>query len=125
MPLTKSPVHIYEPNPLACGQAVLAILTYTEVEEIIEKAGTDRETKLKDMFNILELYGIEYDRQRKEVSKKSELPPICILSLETLKCWHWSLYYKGKFYDPEYGLLDDFPPTKRKYYFEIKEKREE
>ncbi len=125
MPLTKSPVHIYEPNPLACGQAVLAMLTDTEVDQVIRAVGTDRETKLKDMFGILELYGIEYDRQRKEVSKKSELPPICILSLETPKCWHWSLYYKGKFYDPEYGLLDDFPPTKRKYYFEIKEKREE
>ena len=125
MPLTQKPRHIFEPNPLACGQAVLAMLTDTEVEEIIEKVGTDRETKLKDMFNILDLYGIEYDRQRKEVSKKSELPPICILSLETPKCWHWSLYYKGKFYDPEYGVLDDFPPTKRKYYFEIKEKREE
>ena len=52
---------------------------------------------------------------------KSDLPNICILSLETPKCWHWSLFYKGRFLDPEYGVLDDFPVCGRKYFWEIKE----
>ncbi len=121
MPLSKNPAHIFEPNPLACGQAVLAMLSDRPVEEIIRLLGTDRETKLMDMFSALEHYGISFDRTKKEAGEKESLPDICILSLETPKCWHWSLYYKGKFYDPEYGLLSDFPPTKRKYYFEIKE----
>lgn len=124
MPLTDNPKHIYEPNPLACGQAVLAMLSGDSVERVIELVGTDRETKLRDMFSALDYYGIAYERQRKEAKIKKDLPSICILSLETPKCWHWSLYYKGKFFDPEYGLLSDFPPSDRKYYFEIKEETE-
>lgn len=120
MPLTLNPVHIFEPNPLACGQAVLAMLTDTDVGEIIKLVGTDRETTLSDMINTLKTLGIEMIKTRGEASKKSDLPQIAVLSLETPKCWHWSLYFRGRFYDPEYGVLDDFPPSNRRYYFEIK-----
>lgn len=120
MPLTEQPTHIFEPNPLACGQAVLAMLTDRPVEEIIKVVGTERETTLRDMFRILDLYGIEYQREKHEVTTKEKLPNICMLSLETPKCWHWSLYFNGVFYDPEYGVLGDFPPSNRRYYFKIK-----
>ncbi len=120
MPLTENPTHIFEPNPLACGQAVLAMLTDTTAEQIIEVVGTDRETKLKDMFRVLDMYNIEYEKERKEVKDKKDLPEICFLSLETPKCWHWSLYFKGKFYDPEFGVLENFPESKRRYCFKIK-----
>lgn len=120
MPLVESVEHIFEPNPLACGQAVLAMLSGDSVEKVINLVGTERETKLRDMFSALDFYGIEYCRERKVAEEKSDLPEICILSLETPKCWHWSLYFKGTFYDPEYGILQDFPPSGRRYYFEIK-----
>ena len=111
---------LYEPTDLQCGQAVLAMLSGLPIEKVIEITGTDRETTLKDMFSALDFYGIEYNRERKEAKEKADLPDICILSLETPKCWHWSLYFKGTFYDPEYGILQDFPPSGRRYYFEIK-----
>ena len=119
MPLTEKPKHIYEPTPLQCGQAVLAMLADITVDKAVELSGTDRETTLKQMFSVLEACGIEYRTTRIAVQKKEQLPPICFLSLETPKCWHWSLYFHGKFYDPEYGVLDDFPPSNRKYYWEI------
>ena len=150
---TKIIKYIKEPDSLQCGQAVLAMLTGKSVEEIIDVVGTERETKLKDMFDCLDkfaieydskrkqafckndlprettlkemfytldFYGIAYDKTRKEVKNKSELPKIAILSLETPRCWHWSLYAEGVFYDPEHGVLEDFPKANRKYYFEIK-----
>lgn len=119
MPIAENIKHIYEPNPLACGQAVLAMLAGVSAEEIIALVKTDRETKLRDMLFCLEHFGIKYSAQRVSVQNKEQLPPICILSLETPKCWHWSLYAGGIFYDPEYGVLEDFPPSKRRYYFEI------
>lgn len=112
--------YIPEPDPLQCGQAVLAMLTGKSVEEIIEIVGTKRETKLKDMFECLQHFGIEYNRERRQADSKDDLPKVCILSLETPRCWHWSLYADGVFYDPEHGVLDDFPKCNRKYYFEIK-----
>ena len=120
MPLCENPHHIYEPTPLQCGQAVLAMLSGKTVEEIINICGTEKETTLKQMFYVLDSCAVSYNKTRIQVTKKEDLPPICILSLETPHCWHWSLYFKGEFLDPEYGVLNEFPPSKRRYYWEIK-----
>lgn len=120
MPVAENPQHIFEPTPLQCGQAVLSMLSGESVKEIIKICGTDRETTLKQMFYSLDCLKISYNKTRIEVSEKKNLPEICILSLETPHCWHWSLYFKGKFLDPEYGILTEFPPSKRRYYWEIK-----
>lgn len=120
MPLVKEVNHIFEPNPLACGQAVIAMLSGVNVFDIINMAGTERETTLNDMKSLLKKLQINIAANRVQVIKKEQLPQIAVLSLETPKCWHWSLYFDGKFYDPEYGILDDFPPSYRRYYWEIK-----
>lgn len=119
MALTTKPKYIHEPTDLQCGQAVLAMLSGHTVEDIIKFVGTDRETDLKQMFKSLDFYGIKYDRQRKSAETKSDLPEVCILSLETPRCWHWSLYFKGTFYDPEHGVLNDFPESNRRFYWEV------
>ena len=121
MPVAENPQHIFEPTPLQCGQAVLSMLSGESVEEIIKICGTDRETTLKQMFDSLDYLKISYNKTRIEVNKKEDLPEICILSLETPHCWHWSLYFDGIFYDPEHGIMNDFPESNRKYYWEIKE----
>ena len=119
MGIAESPIHIFEPDPLQCGQAVLSMLSGKSVDEIISLCGTERETTLKDMKRVLAQLDIKMSDERKQVFNRSELPPVALLSLETPKCWHWSLYYEGMFYDPEYGLLEDFPPSNRRYYWEI------
>ena len=119
MPLCKNPFYIHEPTPLQCGQAVLAMLSGKSVEEIIKIVGTERETDLEMMYSALDELGITYEKNRVAVSSRKELPEICFLSLETPRCWHWSLYFKGKFLDPEHGVLDDFPQSERKYYWKI------
>ncbi len=112
--------HIFEPNPLACGQAVIAMISNADVLKIIELAGTDRETTLSDMKTLLSHFGYVLSETRRQAQSIADLPDIALLSLETPKCWHWSLYASGKVYDPEYGVLDDFPVSNRKYYWEIK-----
>ncbi len=119
MPLVSEVKHIYEPNPLACGQATLAMLSGVSVEDIFKLVNTEKETTLKDMKAALTALGIAYKENRVEVKNKCDLPRVAILSLETPKCWHWSLYFEGKFYDPEYGVLTDFPPSNRRYFWEI------
>ncbi len=120
MPLVTKPTHLFEPNPLACGQAVLSMLSGKTYEEIVAIVKTERETTLRDMKFALEVLEISYSSERIEIKEKSQLPPIALLSLETPKCWHWSLYFEGLFYDPEYGVLEDFPPSNRRYFWEIK-----
>ncbi len=111
--------HIFEPTPLQCGQAVLAMVTGKSVGEIVSLLNNERETTLKEMLFVLKSNGFNCSNERNPVNKKEELPRLCFLSLETPKCWHWSLYFEGTFYDPEYGVLCDFPPSNRRYYWEI------
>ncbi len=119
MPLVDAVCHMFEPNPLACGQAVLCMLSGLTYEDIVDIVKTERETTLRDMKKALKTLGITMSENRILGHKKGDLPPIALLSLETPKCWHWSLYFKGLFYDPEYGVLEDFPPSNRRYYWEI------
>ena len=115
--------YIYEPTDLQCGQAVLAMITGLKVEDVVQKLGNDRETTLKEMKGFLRSQGAWISDIRVQVVSREELPPICLLSLETPRCWHWSLYCGGLFYDPEHGILDDFPESNRRYFWEIEPER--
>lgn len=111
--------YIHEPDDLQCGQAVLAMLTGIDVTKIAEECGTVRETKLADMKRVLNNHGFMMVGERKLANKLTDLPKIALLSLETPRCWHWSLYVEGTVYDPEHGVLSDFPVCNRKYFWEL------
>lgn len=111
--------YIHEPTDLQCGQAVLAMLLGVSVESICEELHNERETTFREMKQVLENHGFKLSSERKQAITKADLPKIALLSLETPRCWHWSLYAKGIFYDPEHGVMEDFPECKRKYFWEI------
>ena len=95
------------------------MITGIDINRIIKDCKTERETKLADMKRVLEQYGFALYGERRSANTLSELPEIALLSLETPRCWHWSLYAFGVVYDPEHGVLDDFPICNRKYYWEV------
>lgn len=111
--------YIHEPTDLQCGQAVLAMLLGKTVSEIVEYLQNDRETTLREMKDVLRKNNVWISDQRIQATDRSELPQCCILSLETPRCWHWSLYCDGIFYDPEHGVMDDFPESARRYFWEV------
>ena len=111
--------YIHEPTDLQCGQAVLAMVLGKTPAEICGFLGNDRETTLAEMKHTLRTFGAEVSDKRTAFTDKSELPPLCMLSLETPRCWHWSLYCEGTFYDPEHGVSDTLTETKRRYYWTI------
>ncbi|MBQ5312305.1 MAG: hypothetical protein ILP19_09770 [Oscillospiraceae bacterium] len=114
--------YIHEPTDLQCGQAVLAMVLDKDVGEIADILHNDRETTLREMKDTFRAFGVEISDERREAKDKTDLPPLCLLSLETPRCWHWSLYADGVFYDPEHGVMDDFPECARKYFWAL-EKR--
>lgn len=111
--------YIHEPTDLQCGQAVLAMVLGKTVDEIVEYLDNERETTLKEMKTTLREFGVSISDERRLVADKKELPEMCLLSLETPRCWHWSLYCSGTFYDPEHGVMNDFPESNRRYYWEL------
>ncbi len=45
---------------------------------------------------------------------------VCILKVLLPKYSHWILYYDGKYYDPEFGLMDElYYKAKIQSYLEI------
>lgn len=119
-PFNREIEYIHEPTDLQCGQAVLAMLTGVSVQQVAAELDNERETTLREMKAYLRSHGLLISDERREVKSKEELPPDCLLSLETPRCWHWSLFCGGAFYDPEHGVLNDFHTCKRKYFWEIK-----
>ena len=115
--------YVHEPTDLQCGQAVLAMLTGVPVARVTEELENERETNLREMKAFLRGHGLRISDERIPVTDREELPALCLLSLETPRCWHWSLYCEGLFYDPEHGVLNDFPDSNRKYYWEVKPER--
>ena len=113
--------YIHEPTDLQCGQAVLAMVLGKSVEDIVKELDNDRETTLREMKDMFRKYGVHISDERLQASSRSELPELCLLSLETPRCWHWSLYCRGVFYDPEHGVMDDFPVSERKYFWKLSE----
>ena len=111
--------YIHEPTDLQCGQAVLAMVLGKQPEEICALLDNDRETDLREMKETLRRFGVEVCDRRVPVSDKSQLPETALLSLETPRCWHWSLFHKGVFYDPEHGVMRDFPESGRRYFWEL------
>jgi hypothetical protein len=116
----KNIYYVHEPDEFQCGQAVLSMITGLQVEKVAEELHNDRETNLREMKSFLRAHGAWISDERIPVTDKEQLPPLCMLSLETPRCWHWSLFCEGVFYDPEHGVLEDFPESARKYYWEIK-----
>ena len=119
MPLAEKPIYIHEPTPLQCGQAALAMLAGVPVDDVIEELENERETRLSEMRRFLDIHGIVFASERTPVQKKDQLPDYALLSLETPRCWHWSICVKGRFYDPEHGESDDFPESNRRYYWKL------
>ncbi|MBR1862548.1 MAG: hypothetical protein IJ806_00470 [Ruminococcus sp.] len=103
-----------------CGQAVLAMVLGRTPEDVAAELGNDRETDLKEMKTVLRTGGMWVSDRRVQFESRDELPMLCMLSLETPRCWHWSLYAYGVFYDPEHGVMSDLPESGRRYYWELR-----
>jgi len=79
----------------------------------------DKGTGTPLMKEALEYYGIRA-KSRVRYTNAAKLPECCILSLKLPTYGHWSLYYKGKYYDPEFGESNELPQNaKLVAYIEI------
>lgn len=125
MSMAEKIVYVHEPNDLQCGQAVLAMITGTDVRSVCLHLGNERETTLAEMQAYLAASYITLVMPRREATGLDGLPPAALLSLETPRCWHWSLYVNGTFYDPEHGVMTDFTECRRKFYWEVRNSEEE
>ncbi len=98
-----------------CGPATIAMLTGVPFEEIIELM-KDMGTVTKGVLKkVLDFYGIQYASKSMAFDPNVPLPNICIIRMRVygesgkFACGHWGLFFKGKYYDPDWGIRDEYP----------------
>ena len=91
-----------------CGQACIAMITGKAIEEVIKDMKTSGPTSIGQLIEILDFYGVKHAERNTRISKKNPTPYECsILTVHTNDGYtHWTLLYDGKYYDPEFGLID-------------------
>lgn len=113
--------YIKQPNSKACGQACVAMLAGVEVEDVFKVMHTKASTTIGQIIEALDHYGIKHSKGNRRISKKNpDFSDVCILTVHMPKYSHWVLRFKGKFYDPEFGVLEKcHPDGKITSYLEI------
>ncbi len=99
---------IMQPTPETCGQACIAMIAEKTVEEVIKAMKTNGPTSIGQLLEALDLYGIKHAERNTRISKKNPVPhEFSILTVHTDNGYtHWTLLYDGKYFDPEFGLVE-------------------
>jgi len=102
---------IKEPTGYLCGQSCVAMLAAVSVDDVIKIMGTDKGTSQAHIRKALNYYGIRYAPINYAPDPNASLPELCMIVFTLPEYRHWSLYYKGVFYDPEFGVINEYPPN--------------
>ena len=112
--------YIKQPTDYLCGQACVAMLAGVTVEEVVSVMKNDKGTGKKDIEKALSFYGISQAKTMTKADNSSTLPKVCILKVLLPKYAHWILYYDGKYYDPEFGVMEElYQKARIQSYLEI------
>ena len=101
---------IKQPSFETCGQACIAMITGKDINVLINNKGLpDPEIYLKKNSSFC-IISIQRNQNRKiRISKKNPKPyKYSILTVHVNGGYtHWVLFYNDKYYDPEFGLIED------------------
>lgn len=99
---------VTQPSDTTCGQACIAMITGKEIGEVIRDMKTDGPTSIGQLIEALDFYGIRHAERNTRISKKNPVPyEYSILTVHTNAGYtHWALLFAGKYYDPEFGLIE-------------------
>ena len=99
---------IMQPTPETCGQACIAMISEKTIEEVIKDMKKSAPTSIGQLIEALDFYGITHAERNTRISKKNPFPhEFSILTVHTNNGYtHWTLQYDGKYYDPEFGLIE-------------------
>jgi hypothetical protein len=107
-----------------CGQSVIAMLAGVSLDEVVKLMEGIPSSKA-GLKHALDFYGIKYAQKSTHYDPNVPLPEISILRFYILDengkahtgFGHWGLYYMGKYYDPDWGICDEY--LKRLRLFQV------
>ena len=102
-----------------CGQACISMLTGICIDDVCKLMGTSGGTTIGQIMDALNQYNVRHAEKNIRLSKKNlTIPDISILTVHFPEYTHWVLYYKGIYYDPEFGKMTEYANGKITSYLE-------
>lgn len=79
-----------------------------DINDVIKDMKTSGPTSIGQLMEILDAYGIRHAERNTRISKKNPVPyKYSVLTVHAEGGYtHWSLLYDGKYYDPEFGIVE-------------------
>jgi hypothetical protein len=103
-----------------CGQACVATIAGVSIEESIKAfGGTTGRTRTKQVIEAFSKLGVKCGDRLIRLSGRIKKSNFCIVKLhfQNYKHTHWTVYYNSLFYDPDIGILQDYPEGVRQTSF--------
>ena len=113
---------VIQPHDGLCGQACVAMLAGITLEDAINAMHCGEwQATIDKIVSALNYYGINHSEEIIYTSGKEDitLPECCIILEKMGRYSHYLVYYKGKGYDSNLGIIDPYELTKIKGYMEI------
>ncbi len=112
---------IIQPVDGTCGQTVVAMLAGTTIADVCAVMGCrEWQATMGVMISALNYYGIDHsDIIIYTEGKPCTLPKCAILMEKMGRFCHYLLYFDGKYYDPNDGIMEEYDQSKLLGYLEI------
>lgn len=113
---------IIQPIDGTCGQTVVAMLAGVTIAEVCTAIGCrEWQATMGHVISALNYYGIDHsDIIVYTEGEEATLPKCAVLMEKMGRFCHYLLYFNGKFYDPNDGILENYDMSKLQGYLEIR-----
>lgn len=113
---------IVQPEDGLCGQACVAMLAGVTIAEVISVMDCrEWQATMGRTISALNYYGIDHaDVIHYTEGKDTVLPKCCIMMEKMGRFCHYLIYFDGKYYDSNLGVLEEYDMSKLLGYLEIK-----
>lgn len=113
---------IIQPIDGTCGQTVVAMLAGNTIAEVCSAMGCrEWQATMGHVISALNYYGIDHSHVIVFTEGKETTLPRCAILMEKMgRFCHYLLYFKGKYYDPNDGIFEEYDTSKLLGYLEIR-----
>lgn len=113
---------ILQPEDGLCGQACVAMLAGVTIAEVISVMDCrEWQATMGHVISALNYYGIEHNNVIiYNQGQPVVLPKCCIMMEKMGRFCHYLVYYDGKYYDSNLGILEEYDMSKLQGFLEIK-----
>lgn len=113
---------IIQPVDGTCGQTVVAMLAGVTIAEVCATMGCrEWQATMGRVISALNYYGIDHSDVIVYTEGEPTTLPRCAVLMEKMgRYCHYLLYFDGKYYDPNDGILENYDLTKLQGYLEIR-----